>query len=438
MAYAPRKRNYRIKWNIAIPIIFLCVLLIYAGSSIFFKTKEEKETFTVCGFTPEKTASVLNKKSADIVTISDYVYYGESLGLYEKSYSPLNKDTLSGKSVVLHNVCDDSEVTMTLGDTADQKIVLQDIKDGYYEVSIIDNLVKKRVVFSEKPKEHLFSTVARDGMVHDVSIIADADLLADQDITMDHNYMFLNVSSKEPDSDQIDVLIDPYGMNVDIQSIPDKGNEANGLIENDEMYEAAELMKKELESYGLRVEITKSDKDEVIATYGDEGRLAKGYQKHAKYYLFLRFNVDVSTTDTKGMILQHSNYSSPTLARNMMYHMTQADDVVEANALFYNDYSWPGVYSSNLIAGSLDNELIYDVNLNLRESGGRATQAGRYSETSKTENKSFVNADGMQAIEIDFGYITNQSDATNWKQHRKEIVTSCAKAFALGINVINE
>ena len=82
--------------------------------------------------------------------------------------------------------------------------------------------------------------------------------------------------------------------------------------------------------------------------------------------------------------------------------------------------------------------MIYDVNLNLRESGGRATQAGRYSETSKTENKSFVNADGMQAIEIDFGYITNQSDATNWKQHRKEIVTSCAKAFALGINVINE
>lgn len=434
MAYAPRKRNFKVKWNVMLPLLLLCALVIYAGTSVLFQKEETKEKFTVCGFTADKTASVLNKKSADTMSFRDYLYYGESLGLYEKTYSPLNKDTTSGKSIVLHNVCDDSEVTMTMGDTVDQKIVLQDIKEGFYEVSVIDNLVKKRVVFADKVQENTFSTIARNGKVQDISLIADADLLADQNITMDQNYMFLNVTSKDVTEDQIDVLIDPYGMNIDLQTVPDPGNQANGLVENNEMYEAAELLKKELETYGLRVAITKSSKDEVIATYGEKGRLAKGYEKHAKYYLLLRFNANALSTSSSGMEIWHSAYSSGSLARTIMYHMEE-DGVVEASALNYDHYNWPGIASSNMAIGRLDNEQIYDMNLQLRESGGRATLAARYSETSSEENKSFANADGMQGVELDFGYITNDKDASNWKNNKEKIIASCAKAFANAINL---
>ena len=434
MAYAPRKREFKVKWKVLLPLLLLCILVIYAGSSVLFQKKEAKEKFTVCGFTAEKTASVLNKKSADTISFNDYLYYGESLGLYEQTYSPLNKDTTSGKSIVLHNVCDDSEVTMTMGDTVDQKIVLQDVKEGFYEVSVIDNLVKKRVVFADKIADNTFSTVARNGKVQEVSIIADSSLLADQDINMDQNYMFLNVTSKDVTDDQIDVLIDPYGMNVDLQTVPDPGNEANGLVENDEMYEAAELLKKELEGYGLRVEITKSNKDEVIATYGDDGRLAKGYNKHAKYYLLLRFNANAMSTSSSGMEIWHSAYSSGSMARTIMYHM-EKDGLVEASPLNYDNYNWPGIASSNLAIGRLDNEQIYDMNLQLRESGGRATLAAKYSETSRDENKSFESADGMQGVELDFGYITNSNDASNWKNNKEKIIASCANAFANAINV---
>lgn len=434
MAYAPRKRNFKVKWNVMLPLLLLCALVIYAGTSVLFQKEEAKEKFTVCGFTADKTASVLNKKSADTMSFRDYLYYGESLGLYEKTYSPLNKDTTSGKSIVLHNVCDDSEVTMTMGDTVDQKIVLQDIKEGFYEVSVIDNLVKKRAVFADKVQENTFSTIARNGKVQDISIIADADLLADQNITMDQNYMFLNVTSKDVTEDQIDVLIDPYGMNIDLQTVPDPGNQANGLVENDEMFEAAELLKKELETYGLRVAITKSSKDEVIATYGEKGRLAKGYEKHARYYLLLRFNANALSTSSSGMEIWHSAYSSGSLARTIMYHMEE-DGVVEASALNYDHYNWPGIASSNMAIGRLDNEQIYDMNLQLRESGGRATLAARYSETSSEENKSFANADGMQGVELDFGYITNDKDASNWKNNKEKIIASCAKAFANAINL---
>ena len=85
MAYAPRQRKYRIKLKILIPLLLLIALVIYAGVSVFLVKEEKKTSFTVCGFTPEKTVSVLNKKSAEIMSVSDYLYYGESLNLLIKA-----------------------------------------------------------------------------------------------------------------------------------------------------------------------------------------------------------------------------------------------------------------------------------------------------------------------------------------------------------------
>ena len=42
----------------------------------------------------------------------------------------------------------------------------------------------------------------------------------------------------------------------------------------------------------------------------------------------------------------------------------------------------------------------------------------------------------MQGVELDFAYITNEEDAANWKKNKEKIVKSCAKAFALSINVL--
>ena len=78
MAYAPRQRKYRIKLKILIPLLLLIALVIYAGVSVFLVKEEKKTSFTVCGFTPEKTVSVLNKKSAEIMRVSDFLYYGDS------------------------------------------------------------------------------------------------------------------------------------------------------------------------------------------------------------------------------------------------------------------------------------------------------------------------------------------------------------------------
>ena len=66
----------------------------------------------------------------------------------------------------------------------------------------------------------------------------------------------------KPKEGDIDVLLDPYGMNMDLTYVPDEGNKGNGITEYKETYKAAVWMKEELEQHGLRVEITKSDASE--------------------------------------------------------------------------------------------------------------------------------------------------------------------------------
>ena len=96
---------------------------------------------------------------------------------------------------------------------------------------VIDNLVKKRVIFDRTLHSDAFTTVQRKGNVHEIKLIADQDLLKDYDIRLDQNYLFLSVEKAKPKEGDIDVLLDPYGMNTDLTYVPDEGNKGNGITE---------------------------------------------------------------------------------------------------------------------------------------------------------------------------------------------------------------
>lgn len=426
MAYAPKKRMYKIRWKIAVPLILLVCLILYAAIGILLPKKEETASkFTVCGFNGEKTVEKLNKRIAETYTVNDYLFYGESLGIYEKTYNAKGEDSLSGKTVELHNICNGETTTMTMDNTPDQKITLEDLTPGFYEVIIVDNLVKKRVVFQDEVKAEPFYTAQRKGSVNQVTLLAQKDLLKDYGISWNQNYMFLNIEKTTPKKDDIDVYLDPYGMNVDNQMVPDEGMKANGLVENQEMYDAALIMKKQLESYGLRVEISKnSAKEKAKYIYGDDGRLAVGYHKHAKYYIYLRFNAMEANTSIKGLEIWHSAYTSSTLAKKIMYDLEKNLGIKGSP---YTSGTTMGIRKSPLTDSG------YDLYANLRESGGRATMAGKGTPNSIKDNKNFVNANGMNALEIDFAYISNKDDAAHWKKNKTKIAEETAKAFAQAI-----
>ncbi len=431
MRYAPRQKNKKLIWKIVSIIILVTVCVVAWITQYSARQNEQKEKFSVCNLQSDALLSALNKSYKNTISVKDYLYYGESLDLYEQTYSVENKDTLSGKTVELYNVCSKQSVSMTMENYVDQKIRLDELSAGFYEVYIMDNLVRKRVVFDGDLQKNNYQTIKRNNKVYNIQLIADQSLLKDYEVTLDKPYLFLQVDSVQPDANDIDVLIDPYGMNMDLQTVPDEGNQADGLVENDEMYEAALLLKEELESYGLRVGISKANKDEAGKAYGSDGRLSKGYKQNAKYYLLLRMNA-YGNDQARGFELQHSYYVSSTMARGIAYRMHKNLGITLSN--MYNGED-EGVVRSSLIQSELDNKNIYDINLYLRESGGRALMAGRFSQTSQSENKDFVNANGMHGLEVDFGYMTNKSDVAYWKQHKKQIVKEFAKAYLEALNI---
>lgn len=433
MPYAPRKRQFKWHWKVMIPVLIFILLFGYFMAYVFIQNKEKEEAkFSVCGLSETETVEKLNNTSTDTFMLKDFLYYGESLNLYEQPYSPKNEDNMAGKSVELHNVCTDETISMIIQSNVDQRISLEDLEPGFYDISILDHQIKKRFIFENVLKENSYTTVKRDGKVKQIEVIANKDLLKDQNIHWDQNYLFLKIDEVEPDYDDIDVLIDPYGMNLDVTYTPDEGNTGHGLVENTEMFEAANIMKAELEQYGLRVEITKSSANDSGKAYGENGRLSIGYKKNARYYLNLRFSKDVNT-NVHGMEIQNSAYASSSLAKMITYELERNINMPLCGV--YSGENTAGILQNYLVEG-VDGQQIYDGNLYLRESGGRATLAGKYSENSQKENATFANKNGMLGLEINFGYVSNESDANLWKEKKETIVKETAKAFVEGINVI--
>lgn len=433
MPYAPRKRQLKWHWKVMIPIVIFIMLFAYLMTNVLIPNKEKEEVkFSVCGLNETESVEKINKTSADTFVLKDYLYYGESLNLYEEPYSPTNEDNMAGKSVELHNVCNDETISMIIQSNVDQRISLEDLEPGFYDISILDHQIKKRFVFENTLKDNSYTTVKRNGIVKRIQVIANKNLLKDQNIQWDQNYLFLQIDEVEPSSDDIDVLIDPYGMNMDVTYTPDEGNVGNGLVENTEMFEAANIMKEELEQYGLRVAITKKSVNDSGKAYGEDGRLSIGYKKNARYYLNLRFSKDTSTS-VRGMEIQNSAYASSALAKMITYELERNIDMPLCGV--YSGENSAGILQTYFVEG-MDGKQIYDGNLYLRESGGRATLAGKYSENSQKENASFVSKNGMLGLEINFGYVSNERDATLWKEKKETIVKETAKAFAEGINVI--
>lgn len=426
MAYAPRKRNYKIRWKFVAPLLLLIVLVVYAIVSLLLPSKEEEQKFTVCGLDEKKTVELLNKKAAETYTVKDYTFYGESLGFYTDTYSAEKSDELTGKTMKVTNLCTKKTVTLTNDNDVDQKITLNDLEPGFYSISVIDNLVEKRLVYHEKLHSKPFTTIKRENAVNKVTMIADQDLLKDYEIKLTDHYLFLNIEKSKPAKDKIDVYIDPYGMSTDFQYVPDEGNTGNGLSEYKEMYDAAVIMKKQLEGYGLRVEISRgSAQEQADKAYGKEGRLARAYAKDARYYIMLRFNKS-ETESLRGVEVWHSSYASSILGKNIILGLTKH--------LGMTTSTYVNIDGSGVSASPVDKKY-FDNNIYLRETGGKATFAARYSDLAKEENISFKDADGMNAIEVDFAYVSNREDATFWKEHKEEIAKQTAESFAQAIGV---
>ncbi|MEG0699662.1 MAG: N-acetylmuramoyl-L-alanine amidase [Erysipelotrichaceae bacterium] len=425
MKYEARKKRKLTPKIIILLTIVLFVLTLIAYQTL--KPKEIKQGITICSYDINKTSSTLATQYKDTFEINDYLYYGESLNLYAAKYNPGTNDKIAGATLVLKNLCTQEESYFTANPLLDQQIPLDELKEGYYEVFINDlsDLKKKRLIYNGK-LDSTFTTITRNGKRYDIKLIADPELYKSETLTMDKSYIFISVKESTNKEEYYDIVLDPFGNDQDFTLGINLGNKANGLIEAEETYNSAILLKTKLEEKGYKVLITRKDKDDVINTYGEEGRLSLAYKYHAKYYIQLAMNA--SNYDyVRGTEIQYSAYSSKNLANAILFDLKKDTPLVMSSVYSKNE-SDNGLIQSSLVKGE-DGRAIYDNNMFIRELGGIGTQAGTYSKTSRSNTFAKDNIYGVESLIISYGYLTNKEDVEVWNNNKDKIIEVTANAI---------
>ncbi len=392
----------------------------------------EDEGLQICEMNTTQTQSFLSKEYESTYALSDYFFYGEVLNVFVNPYQIDQNDPVFGKTLLLKDVCSEQEYAYVLGNKVDKHIDLTYVKNGLYELYIIDELIEKRVVFTSEIEDQIKSVSNADGN-RLISLHADMNMYEDEGIQLLDNYAFLTVEDTKLAEDEYDIIIDPAAYDYDFTYSLNLGSEGHGLYEANESYQAAILLQEELELLGYKVLITRDD-SEALNSYGEGGRIHKAYEASAKYYIKLGFNQGAQTL--RGLDISYSAHASDTFAAQVVYTLEKYPDIVLSG--LYSS-SLEGVIDPQVLEG-MDGVYGYDSNLWIRESGGKATGAGRYSENSVagTASYSLNNVYGIQAIDISLGYLSNAQDVSYWNTSKEVYMEALADALHSYMSVSEE
>ncbi len=431
MVYQPRvvpRSRRRLKWRVIIPSFILVLLVGYIFFNLLFPKDLLIDTpsFVVCDYSYTKTQSVLNElQYEEKIELKDYLFYGETLNIFNATYDINQADYFIGKTIKLRNICDSSEWVYMLGKNVDEQIPLENLPDGFYEIFVVDSLKEKRLVTSGELYDE-FYTVRRNGLSKKIDLVADKDLLKEKDDSlpiMEDNYFFLNIStqSDEQDNPEIyDVYLDAAHNTISYNYV-DKGRTVNNLVEADELYKVAVAVKGKLEAKGLHVLLSRENEDTVINQYGIEGRLNRAYKAQVKHYIELNLNF-TTNEDTRGSRVIYSSYSSNRFA----------------TALFKSYISTPGLVpygrqTSTNIAGVLSSSRTNNLDSYpvIREAGGRILSAGTFSELAIEQNSEFNSNErkGIQSVSLELFFISNPLDVNVYQNDFDTIVNNIANGY---------
>lgn len=431
MRYVPKKRRLRVKWHLILPIFLVFALIIY-GAYYLIESREKPNALKLCQYNAKETAKFLAEKEYEgTIALKDFHYYGESLALFQNEYEFAEKDPLLGKMVVIKEICSEEEYTFVLGPEVDKYIDVAQLQEGFYEVYIMEGVQKLRVYFDEKVTDD-FYTITRNGENNLVHLVADKDLARSKEKypAMDKNYLFIQVSKSELPEDVYDIAIDAGHATYDYgKDYPEHGASANGLVESEENYKAAVVVKEKLEALGYKVLMIREGFDHYINTYGVDGRLHKMYQHQPKLYLQFHLN-SAESTAARGMEIYYSSYASNEFAKEVLNQVTSTTNL-KASGSISNGAKVPSLIPCGQVRDTKDNKL-YDNLMIIRETGGQLLGVARFGDLSPSANGSFtkdVNK-GTNTILVEYLYISNINDVELWKNHYQEY----ASATADGIN----
>ncbi len=414
------KNRQRQKWRRLVGVSILIVSLVglsWLGTN-YLRQQHLAVTYPVCDWKQKQIVKYFSEEPTNKLGLTDYFFYGETLNLTQAPYSIFSIDPLIGKTAILKNVCvANQDHVFIFENKVDRQLALENLADGFYEVYFQDNLINKRAYFDEVVYDQFFTT-RRNGEVKKIELIANRELFDDRKNTviMQENYLFLKVTTQAPIAEYYDIILNPAYLDRDNGYSVDYGSQVGNLIEAQENYLNALALKEALESYGLKVLLTR-DEAEIINTYGEAGRLARGYAAQAKYLIDLRLNY--SSYGNSGFEVVYGSSSSLRLASYLSENLAS-----ELKLTSPQQGRYPGIRTLNKVSG-------YEGNLVIRESGGKALAAASYSSKS-AENASFAlnNRFGMQAISLRYAYLNDQVGMEKLINQREHYAQVAAKAIA--------
>ncbi|MBQ1305519.1 MAG: N-acetylmuramoyl-L-alanine amidase [Erysipelotrichales bacterium] len=424
MSQPKKKVKYRIRWKNVLLLVVALALVIYLFSLLIGLIRgafsKEEGAFTACSLSAKKLRTQFAEKEYDSTAeINDYVFYGEFLNLYSSEYSKGASSNLTGRTLVLRNVCNGKEITIDKTTTMlDGQMDLRGIPEGFYEVYLIENLLEKRLYMANPIEAASIITVPRDKTRYEVTLYADAKLMNSEKSTenvLDKNYVFLDVRKvKNLPEDVYDIVLNPG-------PVTEKSRDdltGNGLTESEEMFRFASEVKKKLEADGYKVFLTR-DQFDWAGMYGVGGVAESAYKSKGKY--FFSFDMYDGTPQT-GVGVTYSSYISDTLAKTIFDTLVTEGGM----ALKNGEYS---VSSSDRIDGGYDGD--YDI----RETGGKALGAGKADANSEMDTFA-VDANGLQSLYFSLCNIALAEDAKAWTDHFDQYAQAMAKGIETYLNAV--
>ncbi len=355
----------------------------------------------------------------------DYLFYGETLSMFGNPYDAEqeNLDPFMGKALVLRNIETGKEYNFTFFGSADGAIPLGQLDEGAYEVFIYDQYIKKRVYFDKAFTSKPLVTMRRGGKVKNITLEADKDIFRKFNVELANNYAFLVVKDTIPQSEIVDVVIDPSGnvFNELTQEL-EPGFASGQISEAQASYELAQKVKTELERYGLKVLISR-DPDSTPSYYGENGRVGQGYEHQAKVFLNLSMCDEESVNRPFFIVSPLTNAS---LANEMAYIMTQ--NGIELDYPYTTtDLLANGVIFDTNIVDNEYNVTPFTINPAIRESGGKATYAGQYNQVG---NGTYASHDGMYGLMFEYANIASSDSVDYYQANQDKIAKSLAQGLA--------
>ncbi len=423
--YVPKKN--KINW-ISVLIVFVVVISFFAVLQFIqsYERKEEINYYGICGYNDRQTRELLENEAVENkLSISDYLYYGETLNLYQDSYQLSQNDEMHGKTIILKNLCTNEELVYILEKQVDGQIPVENLEVGFYSVLMLEDIDTYHLYFEDEVYDE-FYTVTRNETNKKITLMADKtmfDDMEDAESYLDKHYLYLSVE-EEINSEVVDIVIDPGHFSNDAGNYVEKGLTVNGRTEAEETYKVAELLAAELEKYGFNVLVTRNSSTDIVNSYGVNGRLYKGYETNAKYYVDIQMK-SASNSNVRGTQVIYSTFSSNRFAQTVYKSIVEGTSLVTTG-----NGSVEGVLPGGLLDG-------YDGRMMIRESGGRILGAGTFSEKSQEENAKFAaeNRYGMQAITIEYAYLSNPIDMQIWDSELDVIAEKTAEGIARYLGV---